>query len=280
MQSLLSHLNFKITGVTPVQGGDINKAYCIEAEEGKFFLKVNNKAKYPALFEKEANGLKALAATSALTIPEVIDTGAADSLQYLLLEWIDSGNAASNTWMNFGHQLAKMHKRPKHAFGFAEDNYLGTYLQHNTYTSTWKEFYAQYRILPIIKLLRDQRKIHNETVASAENFCKSLDNIFPVEPPALLHGDLWSGNYLIAANGSAALIDPAVYCGHREMDIGMSKLFGGFSELFYNSYNEIYPLEQGWQERLSYSQLYPLLFHAYAFRGNYIGCIKNILEEF
>jgi protein-ribulosamine 3-kinase len=280
MQSLLSHLNLNIKNVSPVHGGDINKTYCIEAEERKFFIKVNDAARYPSLFEKEANGLKALVATHTLPTPEVIKHGVADNLQYLLLDWIENGNTNNYTWTDFGYKLAQMHRQPQKAFGFAEDNYLGTYLQQNTFTDTWNDFYSQYRILAMIKLIRDQGKIAANTAKSAENFCSKLPEIFPGEPPALLHGDLWSGNYLINAKSEAALIDPAVYCGHREMDIGMSKLFGGFNEQFYSSYNEEYPLEKGWQQRLPYTQLYPLLFHAYAFGGSYVERVKQILKDF
>lgn len=280
MQQLLPHLNFSITKISPAHGGDINKAYCIEAAEGKFFLKVNDAARYPALFEKEANGLKALAATNTLPVPEIIQYGVEEGLQYLLMEWIESGGAGNNTLDHFGQKLAQMHKQPQDAFGFIENNYLGTYLQENTFTKTWAEFYTNFRIMPMIKLIREQGKFNNDTVLSAEKFCKWLDDIFPAEPPSLLHGDLWSGNFINTPSGETVLIDPAVYCGHREMDVGMSKLFGGFNEQFYYSYNEEYPLEKDWEKRLPYTQLYPLLFHAYAFGGSYVERVKQILKDF
>lgn len=280
MQNLLSNLNLNIKNVSTVHGGDINKAYCIEADKGKFFLKINDAAGYPGLFEKEATGLKALAATNTLPVPEIIQYGTEDNLQYLLLEWIESGSANSDTWSNFGRKIAQMHKQPREAFGFTEDNYLGTYLQKNTLTATWASFYAQYRILPMIKHLMDQGKIGGNIAHAADNFCSRLDDIFPAEPPSLLHGDLWGGNYIITATGESVLIDPAVYCGHREMDIGMSRLFGGFNEQFYYSYNEEYPLEKDWEKRVPYTQLYPLLFHAYAFGGSYTEKVKLILKGF
>ena len=103
---------------------------------------------------------------------------------------------------------------------------------------------------------------------------------FPIEPPALLHGDLWSGNFLISSNGQAAIYDPAVYYGHREMDIGMTKLFGGFDQRFYDAYNATYPLEKDWEKRLQVTQLYPLLVHAVLFGGHYISQVREIIKQF
>jgi fructosamine-3-kinase len=107
-----------------------------------------------------------------------------------------------------------------------------------------------------------------------------LNNHFPTESPSILHGDLWSGNFLISSNGHVALIDPAVYCGHREMDIGMTKLFGGFNEKFYDSYNETFSLESGWRDRLALTQLYPILVHSVLFGGHYIERARKIIGAF
>ena len=197
-----------------------------------------------------------------------------------MLEWLETTNTTPETWESFGTGLAQLHKTTQENFGFYEDNYLGTYLQNNKTYNTWSEFYASCRILPMIKLLYDQKKVNHITVVAADNFSKELDNIFPVEQPSLLHGDLWNGNFLSAKNDETYLIDPAVYYGHREMDIGMSRLFGGFDPQCYKSYNDTYPLQKSWEERLPYAQLYPMLFHAYAFGGHYIESVKSILKKF
>lgn len=280
IQNLFTHLNLTIKNTSPVNGGDINKAYKIVAKEGDFFIKTNNRNNYPGLFEKEANGLKALRTSGALPVPEVIQTGEFNYTQYLLLEWLETANTTPEMWEAFGNRLAQLHKTTQENFGFYEDNYLGTYLQNNTAYSAWSEFYANCRVLPLIKLIYDQNKINRNIIAAADNFSKELNNILPIEQPSLLHGDLWSGNFLSAKNNETYLIDPAVYYGHREMDIGMSRLFGGFSTQFYESYNNAYPLEKNWEKRLPYTQLYPLLFHAYAFGGHYIESVKIILKKF
>lgn len=279
LQPILSRLSFKTSNVVPVQGGDINKAYCLHTADNKYFLKVNDAARHPGMFEKEATGLKALARYSTFHIPEVIAFGAAGNLQYLMLEWLEPGDPDAGTWKTFGQQLAQMHSVTYKLFGFT-DNYLGTYLQKNTWTATWPEFYAAYRILPLTRLLHDEGQIEKDVVVQAENFYGKMGNLFPDEKPALLHGDLWNGNFITLQNSRTALIDPAVYYGHREMDIGMTKLFGGFDNGFYDSYNATNPLVKGWEHRLPYTQLYPLLFHAWVFGGSYISRVKEILKRF
>jgi fructosamine-3-kinase len=113
-----------------------------------------------------------------------------------------------------------------------------------------------------------------------ERFFIRLPDIFPEEPASLVHGDLWSGNYMTGAGGQAVIIDPAVYYGHREMDIGMSRLFGGFAAGFYESYNHEYPLASGWLERVELCNLYPLMVHVNLFGGSYVNSVKNILRQF
>ncbi|MGC4235389.1 MAG: fructosamine kinase family protein, partial [Niabella sp.] len=149
--------------------------------------------------------------------------------------------------------------------------------QVNTPCKSWADFYTNHRILPLVKTLADAKIFSAKDIKAAESFCASLDGFFPDEKPALLHGDLWGGNYFTTQNGLTSIFDPAVYYGHREMDIGMTRLFGGFSPEFYAGYNEIYPLKNGWEQRLGYSQLYPLLVHAVLFGGHYVSNVREIL---
>jgi fructosamine-3-kinase len=152
-------------------------------------------------------------------------------------------------------------------------------VQDNTPHPLWSPFYTQCRIMPFVRQLRDTGLLANRDVTAAENLCKELPSIFPRETPSLLHGDLWSGNFMFTVNGPA-IFDPAVYYGHREMDIGMSLLFGGFDEKFYESYNRVYPFAKGWRQRVPYAQLYPLLAHAVFFGGHYISSVEEILKPF
>jgi len=241
-------------------------------------LKVNDKNKYPLMFKKEANGLDLLRQYCTLIIPKVIKAGEGEDKQYLLMEWIEKGASQKNMWENFGEGLAMMHKRPQENFGLNEDNYIGSLKQINTPHKEWSIFYAECRIMPLVKILFDSGIYSLKDINAAKLFCAELKNIFPVEPASLLHGDLWAGNYLIHSSGYAAIYDPAIYSGHREMDIGMTKLFGGFDQRFYDAYEDAYSLEKNWHQRLPYTQLYPLLVHAVLFGGHYIGATKNIFS--
>ncbi|MBO9593674.1 MAG: fructosamine kinase family protein [Niabella sp.] len=275
-------LQLGLPGATyhPVQGGDINRSYCLHAGHTTYFLKINQLHPYARLFEKEAAGLRELAGADVLRVPAPLKWGVAGSDQYLLLEWLDAHTPSQHAWEAFGRGLAKMHGKPQPFFGLAEDNYLAVWPQDNTPAETWPEFYSTRRILPLVRLLMDTGKLNKTDLANAGNFCNRLPDLFPDEAPALLHGDLWNGNLLFLRDGTPALFDPAVYYGHREMDIGMTRLFGGFDTAFYDAYHQTCPLQPGWEQRLPYAQLYPLLLHAWIFGGHYIRDVKNILASF
>ena len=267
--------------IKPVQGGDINDAFLIvDNFDTPYFIKVNDADRFPHLFEKEAKGLIALRSAGIIAVPDVLSTGVVGTRQYLLLNWIERGTPKIDFWEQFGKGLALMHQKTQPCFGFEENNFIGSLVQLNTKYDTWYDFYSQCRILPLMRQLKDKTILTNSDLLKAENFCKKLPEIFPNEPPSLLHGDLWSGNFMIGADGHAVIYDPATYYGHREMDLGMSKLFGGFDPPFYEGYEEIYPLEKRWRDRLPYTQLYPLLVHASLFGGHYIGSVRLILKIF
>ncbi|HTG57658.1 MAG TPA: fructosamine kinase family protein, partial [Niabella sp.] len=215
-----------------------------------------------------------------LKVPNVIQTGTVNNYQFLLLEWLEKGSPTKDSCYRFGCGLAELHKEGQPYFGFEENNYIGSLPQVNTPYDNWPEFYAKCRILPLIKKLADSGHFHSKDIARAERFCVSIKNIFPEEQPSLLHGDLWSGNYISTANQGFAIFDPAVYYGHREMEMAMTRLFGGFPADFYRGYSDVYALEKGWPERLPYAQLYPLLVHAVLFGGSYIGKVRAVISGF
>jgi fructosamine-3-kinase len=279
LQPVFDDCKLNITHYEAVEGGDINRCYCLYGAQKKYFLKVNNAFSYPKMFEQEAAGLNALRNSSILFVPEVINCGVVHQQQYLLLEWITTGKSAANFWECFGNAMALLHQKPQPYFGWKEDNYIGSLIQKNTKHHSWNSFYTECRIMPLVRELFDTANFSKQDVSAAELFCQQLEQLFQGEPAALLHGDLWSGNFMIAANGTAAVFDPAVYYGHREMDIGMTKLFGGFDQRFYAAYNEVYPLENNWKQRLSFTQLYPLLVHAVLFGGHYIQSARSIIQS-
>jgi len=280
LQNIFKDCDLNVQRYEQVYGGDINLSYCLYSPTGKYFLKVNDKNKYPLMFEREANGLDKLREYCTLKIPQVIKQGSCNDRQYLLLEWLEKGSPKKDMWENFGNGLAIMHKQPQEYFGSNEDNYIGSLKQNNDQHDEWHSFYTECRIKPLVKKLFDAGDFSATDIRDADLFCNNLKTIFPSEPPSLLHGDLWAGNYMIISSGYAAIFDPAVYCGHREMDIGMTKLFGGFDRQFYEAYNEAYPLEKGWEKRLPISQLYPLLVHAILFGGHYMSEVKYFFSAF
>lgn len=280
ISSILEELKIYPKSIKGVHGGDINEAFCITTETQQFFLKVNKASLYPGMFICEASSLAILRAHTPLKVPQVIQTGSNGEYQFLLLEWLDKATTIEYPPYQFGQGVAELHLTSQTCFGFNENNYIGTLPQVNTLTERWCDFYANCRILPLVKMLADNGRFSAADVNSAEKFCRSVENIFPEEKPALLHGDLWKGNYTITADGQIAIFDPATYYGHREMDMAMTRLFGGFADEFYAGYNDLYPLEKGWLKRLPYAQLYPLLVHAVLFGGSYTSQVRSILQVF
>ena len=263
-----------------VGGGSINLCYRLETDEGLFFVKINDAHRYPQMFRKEAMGLAVLAQAEEIPVPEVIGYGENDTDAFLVLKFIRSAVRNSDFWNDFGHRLAALHKHSRHAFGLSHDNYIGSLYQSNREHSSWEEFFTEERLQPLIRLAFNHGEMDSQDLKAFEFFENRLSEIFPVESPALIHGDLWSGNYMVNEKGNAVIIDPAVYYGHREMDLGMSQLFGGFAPEFYDAYNEAFPLQPGWQERLDYCNLYPLLVHVNLFGRSYLGQIRSILRKF
>ncbi len=270
-----------------VAGGDINQAFKLITNQGDFFLKVNSSPTYPQMFDKESEGLTHLAKSTGMKVPAVIGCGIVGDRQYLLQEFLIPGQISNRFWILFGEGQAQLHGKTNDAFGWFTSNYIGSLKQQNNFMNLWDEFYGRQRIMPLVVTLFNKGVLDNKEVTLAENVCKKLGSIFPNEPPALLHGDLWSGNFMAAsiinADGKTATVpaifDPAVYYGHREMDLGMTLLFGSFDQFFYEAYHASYPLEKEWRLRVTLTQLYPLLVHAVLFGGSYINRCRQIFQR-
>ncbi len=271
-----------IKGLFPVGGGCINNTHYVDTGAGRFFIKQNSSDRFPGMFETEARGLKLLSESSGIKVPEVIGRGDYRGESVLVLEYIEQGTKGKEFWNDFGRGLAKMHlENPGNGkFGLDHDNYIGSLVQKNGYEGSWTDFFITSRLEVQLKIARDSGRAGKELSRMFNALYSHLDDIFPEEHPALLHGDLWSGNYMTGSDGRAVMIDPAVYFGHRYMDLGMSKLFGGFDTIFYKAYHDEYPLEAGWQDGIEVANLYPLMVHVNLFGGGYSTSVKNILKRF
>lgn len=269
-----------IQAISPVAGGSINSAILIKTNHGKYFAKYNNQQRGNGIFKVEASNLKLIQKSRTLKVPEFISEFSNDGIDFLLLEFIESGSPHYEFWRDLGYGLAHLHKNEGNAFGLSYNNYVGTIPQQNTEYNNWSDFFIHNRLEPLLKLAVDSGKADIFLIEKFESLYKKLPEIFPSEPPSLLHGDLWSGNVMSNENGDPVVYDPASYFGHREMDIAMTKLFGGFDLEFYDAYNEVYPLHQNWEHRLQVYNLYPLLVHVNLFVGSYIQSVKNIVNRY
>jgi protein-ribulosamine 3-kinase len=274
-------LGSKIKSFASLSGGCISDAFKITINDNSnFFLKYNSSISND-MFIKEANGLKELVKANAIRIPKVLGF----DKDYILLEHVQTGNknlpteklrqSGKNFFEQFGRNFAKMHKYTSDNYGFYEDNYIGSNLQKNIpyelEKNDWVSFYFNKRILfqfKLAEMLGNSTEELRKGISRLENVIQEIIGGSD-ERPSILHGDLWSGNYMVDENGSPVLFDPAVYYGNREADLGMTKLFGSFNSEFYSTYHEEFPLKDGYEYRENIYKLYHVLNHLNLFGGGY-----------
>jgi len=251
-------------------GGCINHASKIKTTAGDWFLKWN--ASCPDdMFEREAEGLKELykGASSELKIPKVLCyKDVTDSPGFLVTEFLERGNTMNDD-EKLGRGLAIIHQLQNLKFGFFHDNYCGDTPQKNTFVNDWITFFRENRIEYLLRLIEQSRGLSSSELKIYNQLLERLPLLIPEDSiPVLIHGDLWSGNYMLSSAGPA-LIDPAAYYADREMEFAIVTMFGGFSKRFYDSYNEVFPLKSDWQERNKLYQIYHILNHYHLFGGSY-----------
>lgn len=260
----------EIKDAKPLSGGDISSAFMLTTNGDRYFMKLNSKSAYPLMFERESEGLAAIRQTQTVAVPQEILHGTFDDYAFLILDWVETASKSSVASTTLGQQLAAMHLCTAPNSGFDHDNYMGSLPQSNTRHDTWSDFFINERLQPMVQTAINRNLLTTWQVGLFDQLYIRLPQLFAEEQPALLHGDFWGGNYLIDTEGKPYLIDPAVSYGHREFDIAMTTLFGGFSSHFYSAYNEAYPLATGWQQRTALWNLYPLLLHLNLFGDNYL----------
>lgn len=257
-------------------GGCIHQAAVIKAGSQKFFIKWN-RVEYADVLASEASNLKLL--KKYVQAPEPILWGTHHDKSFLLMEYLEPG-ICKNFWKLLAWQVAHLHQQHASQAGLHYSNYIGTLPQDNTPASDVVAFYAEKRLWSLAKQAHQHKLIHTSLLKRFERLIARLHHLLPAEPISLLHGDLWYGNVLKALPGCAYLIDPACYYAHREIDLAMAKLFGGFEDSFWHTYQEIYPLLPGFDERCSLWQLYPLLVHLLLFGDAYHHPVAQIVKQF
>lgn len=261
---------------TPSHGGDIGVSARVRFGGGRVAFAKRYPNARSELAAAEARGLAWLAEAGALRIPQVIAASEAGEA-LLVLEWIEQASPRGDHDEQLGRGLALLHGRGAEAFGFERDNFIGPLPQSNRNHTSWPAFYRDERLEPLARSARDlPREVHRDLerlYAVLEERCG------PAEPPARLHGDLWAGNRITDDTGAPCLIDPAVYAGHREMDLAMMRLFGGFGARVFAAYEEAAPLAPGASERVALYQLYPLLVHVNLFGGGYVGQLREAIHR-
>lgn len=280
-QNILDHFGNQTSfiGFSRLQGGCINEGGKLICSAGTYFVKWNDKFKYPGMLETEAKGLTLLANTKTISIPQVIHISETGDFQFLLLEFIENAPPSSNFWKTFGEQLAALHQTSYSRFGLDHDNYMGSLKQSNSWQTSWADFFIENRLHPQLTLAIYSNLISKEQAKKFEALYSKLHQLVPDEKPALVHGDLWSGNLLSGVNGPA-LIDPAVCYGNREADLAMTQLFGGFDQSYLDAYQSVFPLSPDFSERIDIYNLYPLLIHVNLFGGAYAAQVNRIVSGF
>lgn len=268
-----------IQHVSAVSGGSINNAYLLHTSTGKYFVKYNSASRHPGMFAKEAHALQLIRDTDTIPVPKVITYGEVGDQAYILLEYLEKAPRSAGFWNQFGADLAAMHRHTGESYGLDEDNYMGSLPQRNTPKNNWIDFFVENRLMPQVMLAQENGLLSAADVTNFESLYTKLPDLLPIEQPALIHGDLWSGNFLCGPDGKAYIFDPALYYGHREAELAMTTLFGGYDATFYDAYYEAWPLLPGWQDRLDIYNLYPLLIHLNLFGSGYLGAVRGILKS-
>ncbi|GAW51945.1 MULTISPECIES: fructosamine kinase family protein [unclassified Nocardioides] len=262
-------LGSAVVATAPVAGGDVATATRLRLSDGTTALMKTLPHAPEDFFTDEAAGLRWLAEVTpdgGAHVPEVLGV----DHECLIIRWVEPGKNSVDVAAALGRELAATHAAGAPSYGLDRDGFIGRLPLPNRPADTWAEFYAVRRVLPYLKLARDRGAVTDSQAATIEAIVPRLADLVPEEPPARLHGDLWNGNVLWGLDGHAWLIDPAAYGGHREADLAMLALFGlPHLPRVLDAYDEAAPLADGWQDRVSVHQIFPLLVHACHFGGGY-----------
>lgn len=287
-QALQNELGCELTALSSVGGGDFARAFRAELSadqcngkqsNGKqIFVKTHQDP--PAyFFSTEAAGLEWLRASGNVNVPKVL--AVSDDPPFLAMEWVDIGAEMPGTENHFGRELAQLHRSKFDCFGRPDGRTTGSQAVPNLACDSWTQFYATRRLLPLAKMAYDKNALSKSCIREVEKIAGKLGEFGAADEAAcLLHGDLWAGNRVIDTHGKSWLIDPAAHGGHREFDLAMMRLFGGYGQACFDAYQETYPLQSGWEDRVALHQLAPLIVHAIKFGSSYAAATENAVSNY
>ncbi|MBD2137752.1 fructosamine kinase family protein [Anabaena sp. FACHB-1237] len=278
--SEVTNQKFQSTQHLSVSGGCINQGYAVSNGKLTYFVKLNQ-ATQADMFLAEMLGLQTMYKTQSIRVPQPLCWGITGNYSYIVLEWLEMTGANQQSWRKMGQNLAKMHQNISNkGFGWERNNTIGSTPQINIWQSNWIDFYVEYRLGYQFQLARRKGgnfPLQDKLLATIPELLKNHD-----VQPALVHGDLWGGNAGFTTDGEPVIFDPATYFGDREVDIAMTELFGGFPAVFYEGYQEVLPLNEGYKQRKIIYNLYHILNHFNLFGGSYATqanqMIKKILD--
>jgi len=269
----------KFKDLHSVSGGCINEAAKFITNKSDYFIKWNLKDDFPGMFYHEKHGLEALQKADGI-VPKPILIGKSGIYDFIILEWVDFSSASNTYWEKLAKMLVSIHKKGNSHYGLDSNNYIGSLEQVNEFNEDWIDFFIKSRLEIQVQRAFNLGRLNVHDLKNFQNIYRKLPNLLPLESPALLHGDLWSGNVMANENGDPIIFDPAVYYGNREIELSFTHLFGGFHSQFYNVYNELFPIENGFENRIPIYNLYPLLVHVNLFGGAYINQVQQIIKKF
>ncbi len=270
--------HFSVKHQKQLSGGSINSAYLLVGDDGmQYFVKTNHSGRQD-MFEAEARGLQALASSKTLKVPRPLCFGDDQSQSYIVMEYLDMEGRADQVIL--GEQLAKMHSNTAKQFGWEIDNTIGATHQPNTWTQNWLDFWRDQRLGFQLQLAA-KNGYGGELQSLGEKLLIEMPKLFTgrkVEP-SMLHGDLWGGNVAGLKDGTPVIFDPAFYYGDREADLAMTYVFGGFSPDFYASYQNAFPLDEGFPVRKTFYNIYHIINHLNLFGGGYHGQSIHMMQQ-
>ena len=282
LDAVANDLGVDVLSAGRLGGGDVAEAYRLVLADARVVFAKTHRSPPAGFFTTEARGLRWLRAPDVVSIPEVLAVSDGDdgSPPRLVLAWIDGdGRSMPDGDDDFGRQLARLHRVGAPGFGRDDRRTTGSLALPNDPCASWVDFYGRRRLVPLARIAGDRGALPTETLDALQRTIDRLAAIGgPVEPAARLHGDLWAGNRMVDRAGRSWLIDPACHGGHREYDLAMMRLFGGFGPACFDGYTDEWPLADGWERRIALHQLAPLVVHAIKFGGSYVAATQRALD--